>query len=158
MKRIVIIAVVCALAMSACNKVDYNTEYVIKPFVQQVDKGEELLLGNVVAYGLDGDTATWKISSLDDARAGIFTNAVTKERRSYDRTATPDGDGNLVFTIRRERSLVSVCSLDDPIYGWRNLQIGYNMPSIEVLIKFRPWRKVASYDEMRWRMVRAEGF
>ena len=157
MKQRLFTAAICVLALSACNKVVFNTDYIIEPRVQRVDKGKEVRRDSVVAYGLNGDTTTWKILSFEDALAGVFTNATTGVSHNADRVATYNAiDTLLTLRINCERSVVLVCNYADSVYGWRNVQIGYNMPSMSVLIKFRPWRHDIWYDDGRWRMVRAK--
>ena len=148
--------VVASGVHQSCTKVNYKTDYIITPIVQHVDKGPEVRRDSVVAYGLNGDTTTWKIASFEDAFNGIFTNALTQERRNADQVATFNAaDTTLTLRIESEWSQVLVCNYADSIYGWRNVQIGYNMPPIGVLIKFRPWKAdtVFPYDEMKWRMM-----
>ena len=158
MKRnafIVIAFAAFALALGACHKATYSTTYTITPKVQFTNTGPEVLRDSVVAYGIDGDTTTWKIASFDDALNGVFTNYLTGEQRNADRVAVyNDADTTLTLELDKEWSMVVVCNYADSIYGYRNVQIGYNMPSLSSLIKFRPWKLPTAYpySELNWRM------
>jgi len=153
---IVIAFAAFVLALGACHTATYRTTYTITPKVQDTINGPEVRRDSVVAYGLDGDTTTWKIASFDDALNGVFTNSLTGEQRNADRVADYNlADTTLTLAIDKEWSVVLVCNYADSIYGYRNVQIGYNMPTLTTLIKFRTWKLPTAYpySELNWRMV-----
>ena len=148
------IVAVAALALFSCKKVTFDTAFTIVPTVQRANNGAEVRRDSVVAWGIDGDTTTWRVASFDDALNGVFTNKLTGTSRNADRTATLSADSTLTFQLGREWSMVVVCDYADSIYAFRNVQIGANTPTMRVLLKFRPWKLPTAYpyDELRWRM------
>lgn len=87
--------ILSAVLLGSCSrKISYETNYILKPLVQEMVSTPTKPQEGVVAYAYAVDTLQWGIASYDDALAGIITSKQTGEKRqtpdSYATPYTPD--------------------------------------------------------------------
>lgn len=146
-----------ALALSAVScfkKVDFRTQYVIKP-LREVTSDDQLRapVEGAVAFAFDADTAAWTVASYDDALAGIITSRTDPSVRQsvpYASSA-PYGDaGWISLPLDRQWQMVVVVDPVDRLYAYTRQQIGENLGTLTVSLIFQPWKTGRSYKWGNW--------
>ena len=79
MKRTILYAA-AALLLGGCFKsVGYDTDVILKSWVQTESAAELKPAQGVVAYAFEADTVTWTVASYEDALNGVLTRKGTDE-------------------------------------------------------------------------------
>lgn len=156
MKRTILYA--AALSLAGCFKsVGYDTDVILKSWVQPESSDALQPAQGVVAYAFEADTTTWTVASYEDALNGILTRKGTDER------GVPPVQGVLyrLDSIDMDLQLMRVSSTPvvvvavDPenrLYGYRQQELGENLPRLFTSVVFRPWKRMKKYVDGTWRM------
>lgn len=157
MKRTILFAAV--LLMSGCFKsVGYDTDVILKSWVQAESSGELVPATGVVAYAFEADTMTWTIASYEDALNGVLT------RKGSDERGVAPVDGAVIRVDSVEMDLLSMHVSSTPVivvavdtenklYGYRQQDLGENLPQLYTSVIFRPWKQLKKYVDGSWRMI-----
>ena len=157
MKRTILFAAV--LLMSGCFKsVGYDTDVILKSWVQAESSGELVPATGVVAYAFEADTMTWTIASYEDALNGVLT------RKGSDERGVAPADGAVIRVDSVEMDLLSMHVSSTPVivvavdtenklYGYRQQDLGENLPQLYTSVIFRPWKQLKKYVDGSWRMI-----
>lgn len=85
MKRTILYAA-AALLLGGCFKsVGYDTDVILKSWVQTESAAELKPAQGVVAYAFEADTVTWTVASYEDALNGVLTRKGNRTRRRFAR-------------------------------------------------------------------------
>ena len=158
--------ILCSLAalllFAGCFKsTSYDTEYVLRPYVQTENQGPFTSLGGVRAYAFAADTSGWTVASYDDALEGVLTSRRAAGERMDDPVAVsapcpPSADfPNSMdwIAMHTDRSSLLVVAVDPRyrLYAYRQQSFAENLSPYYVSINFRPWRE--SYAENGWTVI-----
>lgn len=158
MKR-AILYMLTALLLSGCFKsVGYETDVILKSWVQAESSGELVPATGVVAYAFEADTTTWTIASYEDALNGVLT------RKGTDETGVTPVKGVVMrvdsvnmdlLSMHVSSSPVVVVAVDteNKLYGYRQQELGENLPQLYTSVIFRPWKQLKKYVDGTWRMI-----
>ena len=156
MKRTMLYA--AALLLSGCFKsVSYDTDVILKSWVQQASADALKPASGVVAYAFAADTVTWTVSSYEDALNGVLTRKGTDEtgvspvRGEVFHVDSVDMD---LLLMRMGSSPVVLVAVDteNRLYGYRQQELGENLPQLYTSVIFRPWKPMKKYVDGTWRM------
>ncbi len=149
-----LIALLAVLLLSAgCVKVKTDCDYTIVPHVQTERGGDESTPEGLTAYALYGSAEKWIVASYADALAGIFTDTLSNQTRSYSLAAVQDGQGNINMRLTSSPVVIAVVDEADGMYAWRGVTLTDNLWTLTVPVRFRTWRTDYTYSESKWTVV-----
>ena len=134
--------ILCSLAalllFAGCFKsTSYDTEYVLRPYVQTENQGPFTSLGGVRAYAFAADTSGWTVASYDDALEGVLTSRRVAGERMDDPVAVsapcpPSADfPNSMdwIAMHTDRSSLLVVAVDPRyrLYAYRQQSFAENL-------------------------------
>jgi len=147
-----------ALLASGCFKsVGYDTDVILKSWVQRASADALEPASGVVAYAFEADTTTWTVASYDDALNGVLTRKGTGEGG----VSPVRGEAYRVDSVDMELLLMRVGSspvvlvavdTENRLYGYRQQELGENLPRLFTSVVFRPWKRMKKYVDGTWRM------
>lgn len=151
-----------AVLCGGCFKsISYDTEYILRPYVQVENQGPITSAPGVRAYAFDADTAGWMVASYADALEGVLTSkrsgagqvlrpvAVSEPCPPSDTIASSldwirmriDGSSRMIVAVDPQHRL----------YAYRQQEFQANLSPYYVAVTFRSWRN--SYTEGGWRVI-----
>lgn len=147
-----------ALLLSGCFKsVSYDTDVILKSWVQKASADPLEPTVGVVAYAFEADTVTWTVSSYENALNGILTRKGTDEtgvspvRGELYRVDSVDMD-LLLMRVRSTPVVLVAVDTENRLYGYRQQELGENLPQLYTSVIFRPWKRMKKYVDGTWRM------
>lgn len=147
-----------ALLLSGCFKsVSYDTDVILKSWVQKASADPLEPAVGVVAYAFEADTVTWTVSSYENALNGILTRKGTDEtgvspvRGELYRVDSVDMD-LLLMRVRSTPVVLVAVDTENRLYGYRQQELGENLPQLYTSVIFRPWKRMKKYVDGTWRM------
>lgn len=156
MKRRLVYA--AALLLAGCFKsVGYDTDVILKSWVQPASSDALRPAEGVIAYAFEADTTTWTVASYADALDGVLTRkengqrGVDPVRGMVCRLDSIDMD---LLLMRVASTPVTVVAVDtgNRLYGYRQQELGENLPQLFTSVVFRPWKRMRKYVDGTWRM------
>lgn len=115
MKRTILYAA-AALLLGGCFKsVGYDTDVILKSWVQTESAAELKPAQGVVAYAFEADTVTWTVASYEDALNGVLTRKGTDEAG----VSPVQGTAYRVDSVDMDLLLMRVGST--PSWSWRSI-------------------------------------
>ena len=157
MKRTILYAA-AALLLGGCFKsVGYDTDVILKSWVQTESTAELKPAQGVVAYAFEADTATWTVASYEDALNGVLTRKGTDEagvspvQGTAYRVDSVDMD-LLLMRVGSTPVVVVAVDTENRLYGYRQQDLGENLPQLFTSVIFRPWKQMKKYVDGTWRM------
>ena len=153
------LGLVAALLAGCFKKVRYETTYVLEPWVELTSGGEKVayLWDTIRCYAFPTDTTDWTVASYQDALDGVVTNLRSGER--YDRPMAAgepyqmDGNENwLSMPVSGSSVMIVAVDTYNRLYGYRQQEIGANIPQLYVQTTFRPWKRARTYTDGDWLM------
>ena len=133
-------AAAAALLLGGCFKsVGYDTDVILKSWVQTESAAELKPAQGVVAYAFEADTVTWTVASYEDALNGVLTRKGTDEAG----VSPVQGTAYRVDSVDMDLLLMRVGST--PV-------VGENLPQLFTSVIFRPWKQMKKYVDGTWRM------
>ena len=161
-----IIAALCGLLASAgCanQSVSYDTQFVLKPWMQQYNQSALASLPDVRLYAFAADTTAWYVASYDDAAAGILTSRADASHRIAEPYAAgePFGEVDTIPTavdwrkMRLRLASATVVAVDtrNKLYAYTQQQLYENLSPLYVSVTFQPWRRFVRYAYGGWTYV-----
>lgn len=161
-----VIAALCGLLSAAgCAKqsVSYDTQFVLKPWLQQYNQGEIASLPEVRLYAFAADTAAWYVASYDDAAAGILTSRTDASQRLADPYAEgePFGEVDTIpaavdwrkMRLRLASAAVVAVDTRNRLYAYTQQRLYENLSPLYVSVTFQPWRRFTRYAYGGWTFV-----
>ena len=148
-----------ALMLSGCFKsVGYETDVILKSWVQAESSGELAPATGIVAHAFEADTMIWTIASYEDALNGVLTRKGSGERGVAPvngvaiRVDSVDMD---LLSMHVSSSPVIIVAVDteNRLYGYRQQDLGENLPQLYTSVIFRPWKELKKYVDGSWRMI-----
>lgn len=156
MKRTILYA--AALLLGGCFKhVGYDTDVILKSWVQPESASELKPAQGVVAYAFEADTVTWTVASYEDAMNGVLTRkgsgetGVSPVRGEVCRVDSVDMD-LLLMRVGGTPVVVVAVDTENRLYGYRQQELGENLPQLFTSVIFRPWKRMRKYVDGTWRM------
>ena len=105
-----------ALLLGCCFKsVGYDTDVILKSWVQTESAAELKPAQGVVAYAFEADTVTWTVASYEDALNGVLTRKGTDEAG----VSPVQGTAYRVDSVDMDLLLMRVGST--PVVSWRSI-------------------------------------
>lgn len=164
MSRRIISVLLCALFLTGCfRSVTYDTQYVLKPWVQQYNQGTVASQPGVLLYAYAVDTTDWTVASYDDAVAGILTSRTDPSQKFREPYATgaPFGVVDTVPTavdwlkMRLKLSSATILAVDpaNRLYAYTRQALYENLSPLYISVTFQPWRTLARYMYGNWTFV-----
>lgn len=157
MKRTILYAA-AALLLGGCFKsVGYDTDVILKSWVQTESAAELKPAQGVVAYAFEADTVTWTVASYEDALNGVLTRKGTDEagvspvQGTAYRVDSVDMD-LLLMRVGSTPVVVVAVDTENRLYGYRQQDLGENLPQLFTSVIFRPWKQMKKYVDGTWRM------
>ena len=157
MKRTILYAA-AALLLGGCFKsVGYDTDVILKSWVQTESAAELKPAQGVVAYAFEADTVTWTVASYEDALNGVLTRKGTDEagvspvQGTAYRVDSVDMD-LLLMRVGSTPVVVVAVDTESRLYGYRQQDLGENLPQLFTSVIFRPWKQMKKYVDGTWRM------
>jgi hypothetical protein len=161
MKRIftyLILLCIVTLGLHSCFKsVGYDTDVILKAWVQAESSGELTPAEHVIAHAFEADTVDWTITSYENAVAGILTRkgsieqGVTPMSADVVRIDSVDMD---LFQMRVDAPSIVLVAVDTlhRLYGYRQQDLSENLSPLYTSVVFRPWKRMKKYVDGTWRM------
>lgn len=142
MKRTILYAA-AALLLGGCFKsVGYDTDVILKSWVQTESAAELKPAQGVVAYAFEADTVTWTVASYEDALNGVLTRKGTDEagvspvQGTAYRVDSVDMD-LLLMRVGSTPVVVVAVDTENRLYGYRQQDLGENLPQLFTSVIFR---------------------
>jgi len=144
-------------ALTGCFKdVSYETEYILKPLVQQTAGDVLQPVEGAMAYAFAADTAEWTVASYADACAGVITSRTDPSRQRSDAFAAAEPvsgeglEGRLGMTLPHRSQMVVAVDPADRLYAFTQQNNGVNLDRTYVTLIFKPYREGNTYKEGDW--------
>lgn len=156
MRRMMLYA--AALLASGCFKsVSYDTDVILKSWVQRASSDALEPASGVVAYAFEADTVEWTVASYDDALNGVLTRKGSSETGVSPvagEVCRVDSVDMELLQMRVGSSPVVLVAVDteNRLYGYRQQELGENLPRLFTSVVFRPWKRMKKYVDGTWRM------
>lgn len=154
MKRTILYAA-AALLLGGCFKsVGYDTDVILKSWVQTESAAELKPAQGVVAYAFEADTVTWTVASYEDALNGVLTRKGTDEagvspvQGTAYRVDSVDMD-LLLMRVGSTPVVVVAVDTENRLYGYRQQDLGENLPQLFTSVIFRPWKQMKNMSTAR---------
>lgn len=151
------IAAIAVLLLAGCFKdVNYKTDYVLKPLVQELSNDPVEPIEGVKAYAFAADTAFYTVARYEDALNGVISLKENPSERIETPTATAepyDFEGSVGWLRMPLSSPTQMVLIVDPthrLYGYTQQQLEHNLPNLYVSVVFKPWKEGFSYQEGSW--------
>lgn len=156
-------ALAAAALCGGCFKdVSYDTDYVLKPLVQERSGDAVVATPGALAYAFAADTVLWEVASYEDALAGVLTRKddASQQLAPYvaaEPFAEGGADGEETGTegwlrMRLDRASQAVLVVDPAtrIYGLTQQAIPENLPRLYVSVVFKPWKEANYFRDGAW--------
>ena len=164
MSRRIVSVLIGALFFTGCfRSVSYDTEYVLKPWVQTYNQGAVTSQPGVLAYAFTADTADWAPASYDDAAAGILTSRSDPSQRLTEPYATgvsfgevdtvPDAVNWQKMRLKISSAMILAVDTESKLYAYTRQQLYENLSPLYISITFQPWRPFVRYSYGGWTYV-----
>lgn len=130
--------------------------YYVKPLVQAKETEEAVELEEVKVYAYGVDTAEWRITSYNDASAGIITSKTDPTKTQNNPTFRAYIDkktGNYMMTVTEPVLMVVVVDTKNKRYAYSRQNIDVEADPVTSTVTFRLWKTGTIYVEEDWRYV-----
>lgn len=149
--------VVAALVVTSCFKdEEYNSDLIIKNSATASSDGDTVPLSGVEIYAFspfetlidDKSDEAYEVTSYEDAVAGILTNSVTGESKSYSATSTAvpfsgsysGYEDALLLNVQGERVFIIAIDTVNQDYAYANYSVGLNLATTYISLSWLTWR------------------
>lgn len=153
-----------ALFFTGCfRSVSYDTQYVLKPWVQAYNQGTVTSQPGVLLYAYAADTTDWAVASYDDATAGILTSRSNPSQKLTEPYATgvsfgevdtvPDAVNWRKMRLKLSSAMVVAVDTEHKLYAYTRQQLYENLSPLYISVTFQPWRAFERYTNGNWTYV-----
>lgn len=154
--RILLFFAVTALLTSCFKDVSFETNYVLKPLLQELSGDPKLPFEGAQAFAYGVDTTLWTVASYEDALAGIITHKTDPAQKMSAPVAVAlpleqEGTvGWLTMPLKEQSQMVVVVAPEQRLYAYTQQKLAENLPNLYVSLLFQPWKEGTSYAEGKW--------
>lgn len=158
MKRVRILCTLAAASLLAgCfEKVSYETNYVLKPLVQELSGNPTEPVTGLKAYAFNVDTSLYTVASYEDALNGVVslrsnpsekisTPAATGE--PYEQEGT---EGWVRMTLSQPTQMVLAVDPEHRLYAYTQQELSQTLSNLYVSVVFKPWKEGTYYADGNW--------
>lgn len=164
MQRRITVLLAGILLLTGCFKsVSYDTQFVLKPWMQQYNQYQLVSLPNVLLYAYAVDTAAWTVASYDDALAGVLTSIGDPSQRLGEPYASGVSFGEVdtipsavdwrKMRLKLSSAMILAVDTEDKLYAYTQQQLYENLSPLYVSVTFQPWRELTRYHYGGWTFV-----
>lgn len=163
--RNILACIIIALLALSCQKVEVDSVYTVRVFIQERQSGERIPAEDVKVYAFAADTTLWAVASIEDARQGIITSRENPgEKLDNPETAEQYLDtveGETVFNgkyrfatpFTQQNMMLVVAHGTQDIFAYGNAQLQYNLDRMEVTLVLELYRTdTEPYTQGLWRI------
>ncbi len=133
-----------------------NCTYLVATFTEEAQGGPDIPVTDGVGYAFYADASQWKVTSFENAMAGIISPQSGTGDLNYDIAGTLTADGKIsIAGITRRRVMIVICDPESQCYAWRQATIDYNVPVVEDSFSFPLWAEgiTVHYPATGWTAV-----
>lgn len=156
--RRILYALAAVVLFAGCfKKVSYETEYVLKPQVQELSGDPTTPVAGVKAYAFNVDTSLYTVASYEDALNGM----VSLRANPSEKISTPSAvgepyeregaEGWVRMTLSQPTQMVVVVEPSRRLYAYTQQQLSETLSTLYISVIFKPWKEGTYYAEGNWR-------
>lgn len=154
--RILYVLTAAVLVSGCFKKVTFETEYVLKPQVQELSGDPTQSVTEVKVYAFDADTADYTVASYEDALNGVLTRRTGAGEQVTTPSATGEpyemegAEGWLRMRLTHPTQMIVAVDPTRRLYAYTQQEISETLSKLYVTLIFKPWREGNLYTEGNW--------